>query len=239
MKPADLSVTATPHGKLDDTTPQAACAVASPEAPSAAGARPAATAGPAEQSTKPAPQAHPRANWWQRFIERMEVRVSRLSTRNNFWHRVCSWIWLPLAFRSGIKFHKGSVGTFAAVLPFRRFNRNWYSAMAGGALLANSEVAGGMYVFRKCGADYTVVCKRLEYDFLRPCVGPAVYQIEPLEDIDQLLHDKAEFNITLEMNIVQMVSPKQQRQRRVGRCIGQFHVTPKTNHRQRKHRLRS
>ena len=60
------------------------------------------------------------------------------------------------------------VNTFAAYLPFRRFNRNWYRAMAGGALLANSEIAGGMYVFGVCGADYTVVCKNLNYTFLRP-----------------------------------------------------------------------
>ena len=62
--------------------------------------------------------------------------------------------------------------TFSAVLPFRRFNRNWYRAMAGGALLANSEIAGGMYVFGVCGGDYTVVCKNLNYTFLRPCLGP-------------------------------------------------------------------
>ena len=62
--------------------------------------------------------------------------------------------------------------TFEAYLPFRRFNRNWYRALAGGALLANSEIAGGMYVFGVVGGDYTVVCKNLNYTFLRPCFGP-------------------------------------------------------------------
>ncbi|MFG0259670.1 MAG: hypothetical protein ACF8LK_04880, partial [Phycisphaerales bacterium JB041] len=33
---------------------------------------------------------------------RMEAFVSRLSTRNTCWHRVCSLIWLPYAFHSGI-----------------------------------------------------------------------------------------------------------------------------------------
>ena len=39
--------------------------------------------------------------------------------------------------------------------------------MAGAALLGNTEIAGGNYVFKVCGGDYTVVCKNLEYRFLR------------------------------------------------------------------------
>ena len=35
--------------------------------------------------------------------ERAEAFVSRLSTKNHFWHSVCSRIWLPYAFKSGIK----------------------------------------------------------------------------------------------------------------------------------------
>jgi len=79
------------------------------------------------------------------FLDRVEAYISRLSTRNNFWHRITSLIWLPFAFRSGIK--RLNTNTFTAILPFRRFNRNWYNAMAGAALLGNSEIAGGMYVF--------------------------------------------------------------------------------------------
>ena len=33
---------------------------------------------------------------------RLDDFISRLSTKNNFWHRVCSLIWLPFAWRSGI-----------------------------------------------------------------------------------------------------------------------------------------
>ena len=36
------------------------------------------------------------------FNERCEAFISRLSTRNWFWQKVCSLIWLPFAFRSGI-----------------------------------------------------------------------------------------------------------------------------------------
>lgn len=183
--------------------------------------------------------APPKPPLRQRVWHRMERWISELSTRNQFWNRVCSWIWLPLAFRSGIKFQKGSESTFSAVLPFRRFNRNWYNAMAGGALLGNAEVAGGMYVFEQCGADYTVVCKELSYKFMVPCHGPAVYRIEPRENVEQLVKAGGEFNVTLDMVVVQMVQAKDQRERRVGTCTATFHVTPKAVWRQRAARRRS
>ncbi len=192
-----------------------------------------------KDSAKPMDSKHTHVNLpsgrWYRFGVWLESKISRLSVRNTFWHRVCSLVWMPLAYRSGIKVQKGSISSFAAILPFRRFNRNWYKAMAGGALLANSELAGGMYVFRECAGDWTVVCKELNYKFLRPCFGPAVYNIEPREDLKGLLATGQEFNITLDMEIVQMVQAKIERQRRVGICTASFHVTPKTQHRKRKH----
>jgi hypothetical protein len=139
------------------------------------------------------------------LFERVEAFVSRLSTRNNFWHRVTSLIWLPYAFRSGIRMRRIDERTFAATLPFTRFNKNWYNAMAGAALLGNSEIAGGMYVFGVCGGDYTVVCKNLEYRFLRPCFGPAEYRIQPRDDIHALVAEGGEFNITIDLDIVQIL----------------------------------
>jgi hypothetical protein len=171
-----------------------------------------------------------------RLYDRVEAFVSRLSVRDNFWYRICSLIWLPYAFFSGIVIKQISAETYAAVLPFRRFNRNWYRAMAGGALLANSEIAGGMYVFGICGGDYTVVCKHLEYTFLRPCLGPAVYKMTPRENVRQLLSTGEEFNVTLDLEILQQVSSLGERDKRVGRCEATFHVTPKIQHKIRKAR---
>ena len=188
--------------------------------------------------TKPlraAPQA-PKVGWVKRLIHRAEARISRLSTKNNFWHRICSWVFLPLAYRSGIRFKHVAKDSFSVVLPFRRFNKNWYSAMAGASLLGNSEVAGGMFVFGKCGGDYTVVCKHLDYKFLRPCYGPAIYNIETSEDIDALVKDGGEFNITLDMTVVQAVHKKDKAEPRVGKAIVTFHVTPKAQARARWHR---
>ncbi len=177
------------------------------------------------------------------FRDRVEEYISRLSTRNNFWHRVCSMIWLPYAFRSGIRMKRVDADTFTAELPFRRFNRNWYNAMAGAALLANSEIAGGMYIFGITGGEYTIVCKELTYRFLRPCYGPALYRVMPREDLKTLVADGQEFNVTLDLDIIQqavipaaigsrardkrsLMSRMAARERRVGRCEVTFHVTP-------------
>lgn len=160
-------------------------------------------------------------------MDRLDAFISKLSTRNNFWHRVCSLFWLPYAFRSGIRMKRIDARTFQAVLPFRRFNRNWYNAMAGAALLGNCEIAGGTYVFGICGGDYTVVCKKLEYRFLRPCFGPAIYRINPREDIESLVGGRGEFNVTLDINIVQQIRKPGDKEKRVGKAIATFHVTPK------------
>ena len=185
---------------------------------------------------RPATARHPEQP--KTLIDRIEAFISKLSVRDNFWNSICSLIWLPLAFFSGIRMKELDPSTFAAraVLPFRRFNRNWYRAMAGGALLANSEIAGGMYVFGIVGADYTVVCKHLEYKFLRPCLGPAVYRIKAREDVKALMAGGAEFNVVTDMDILQQASRVGERDKRVGQCVATFHVTPKGQHKRKRAR---
>ena len=172
------------------------------------------------------------------LTQRLEAFISKLSTRNNFWHRVCSLVWLPYAFRSGITMKRVDSKTFTAVLPFRRFNRNWYNAMAGAALLGNSEVAAGMYLFSECGSNYIVVCKEMTYRFLRPCLGPAAYHIVNTEDIHEKLATDEEFNIRIEMEIRQQLR-KRGKELRIGRCFITFHCTPKSHAQQRLQRRNS
>ena len=190
------------------------------------------------QSSPPAetPEKEPKSNAMNTdkklgFWERVEAFITRLSTKNNFWHRVCSLIWLPFAFRSGISMRRITRDKFTAVLPFKRSNRNFYNAMAGAALLGNSEVAAGMFLFKNCGSDYAVVCKNMTYKFLRPCYGPAVYNIRDAEEVTTQLSDlmiqRIEFNIDFTMDITQIVH-KRGREVRVGRCDITFHCTPKS-----------
>lgn len=181
------------------------------------------------------------------LMDRIEQWIARLSAKSNFWHRVCSLIWLPFAFRSGIRMKKLDDQTFAAELPFRRFNRNWYNAMAGAALLGNAEIAGGMYIFGQCSGKYTIVCKELSYKFLRPCFGPALYKVVSSENLPELIATGQEFNVTVEMDVVQqavlpskaaslakdkkrsLVARLAAKDRRVGKVIATFHVTPQVH----------
>jgi len=178
-------------------------------------------------------QDDPPAGWWGRKMRSIERWLSRKSTQSNRWHRFLAWIFLPLAYRSGIKLGKQTGDGYEAVMPFSRFNKNWYSAMAGAALLANSEVAGGMYIFDKVGSEYTVVCKELNYKFRRPCLGPAIYRIRAVDDLDELRRHHLEFNATLEMQVIQAVHHKDDRERKVGTCTVTFHVAPKAKLRAR------
>ncbi len=195
---------------------------------------PASVSSSASNSGAATPAHEGKRSIWQR----MEAFISRLSTRNWFWHKVCSLIWLPYAFRSGISMKRLDNRRFRAVLPFKRVNRNWYNAMAGAALLGNSEVAAGMFLFGEIGGEYIVVCKEMKYKFLRPCLGPAVYEIVNTEDLQTKVSAGGEFNINLEMEIRQQLKQKG-RELRVGRCDITFHCTPKAMLKAKQERKRS
>lgn len=158
---------------------------------------------------------------------RFEAWLETLVSRNRFFHKFLSMIYLPLAFHSGIRMKKVGANTFTYVLPFRRFNKNWYKAMAGAALVANSEIAAGLYLMGELKGRWTVICRHLNYRFLRPCFGPAIYKITPVQDLAALMNEGKEFNVDLVIDIIQQVSNPRKRPPKVGRCNITFHVTPK------------
>ncbi|MEM1353966.1 MAG: hypothetical protein AAGH88_03690 [Planctomycetota bacterium] len=178
-------------------------------------------------------QGDPPTGWWGEKYRRFETWLTRKSNESNGWHRLLAKLFLPLAYRSGIKLGQQTDDGYEAVVPFTSFNKNWYNAMAGAALLANSEVAGGMYIFNQVGPDYTVVCKELQYKFRLPCLGPAIYRVKPVDDIEELKRHKLEFNVTVEMQVVQAVRHKDQKERKVGKATATFHVAPKAKLRAR------
>ena len=161
------------------------------------------------------------------ILDRVEAWLSRVSMKSNLVRKAFASIWLPYAFRSGLTMTRVDKQSFVAVLPFRRVNRNWYNAMAGAALLGNSEVAGGLYLFGRCGSDYIVVCKEMRYRFMRPCYGPAMYEVMNAGDLDAKLSAGGEFNIPLEMEIRQHVHKPGIKAPLVGKCDITFHCTPK------------
>lgn len=189
------------------------------------------------------------------IMDRLESSIAKLSSRGGFWQKITSLIWLPYAFKSGIRMKRVDERTFTAELPFRRFNRNWYNAMAGASLLANAEIAGGMYVMNITGGGYTLVCKELSYKFLRPCFGPAIYKVVPREDIHALIATGKEFNITVDLEVVQqpvlpaaignrgkkdsLVARLAAKERRVGKAVATFHVVPVLHHKAKRGSVRA
>ncbi|MFM9098360.1 MAG: hypothetical protein ACKOQW_08740 [Phycisphaerales bacterium] len=160
--------------------------------------------------------------------DRMEAWLSRVSNQNELVRKLFSSIWLPYAFRSGITMKSVSDRSFVAVLPFRRFNRNWYNAMAGAAAREEVHASRHLAVAQEGGADYIVVCKEMRYRFLRPCVGPAVYRVCGGDELGERIAKGGEFNIDLVMDIVQQVRPgRGGREKRVGQCDITFHCMPK------------
>ena len=183
---------------------------------------------PDPQTATDLPAANP-ARPRLRGMARLEAWLETLAHRYAFIRKITSRLFLPIAFHSGLMMKKLDPHTFTYVLPFRRFNRNFYDAMAGAALVANSEIAAGMYLFGELGGRWTIVCKNINYRFLRPCLGPAIYKVKPLEDLKAKLLTGQEFNIDLALEILQQVSG-QRRHPRVGRCEVTFHCTPKGPH---------
>jgi hypothetical protein len=66
----------------------------------------------------------------------------------------------------------------------------------------------------------------MKYRFLRPCFGPAVYDVVNSENLESKLTEGDEFNIDLDIEIRQRLK-KKGRDLRVGRCEITFHCTPK------------
>ena len=58
----------------------------------------------------------------------------------------------------------------------------------------------------------------------------------PRENVRQLLSTGEEFNVTLDLEILQQVSSVGERDKRVGKCEATFHVTPKIQHKIKKAR---
>jgi bisphosphoglycerate-independent phosphoglycerate mutase (AlkP superfamily) len=52
----------------------------------------------------------------------------------------------------------------------------------------------------------------------------------PRENVRQLIAGGQEFNVTLDLEILQQVYNPMERDKRVGRCQATFHVTPKMQH---------
>ncbi len=168
---------------------------------------------------------YPPTGLWGRTYRSIEEKFSKLCFENNLWYRVLTKIYLPLAAKSNMKLGSWEGDVYETVLPFKRFNKNWYNAMAGAAILANTEIAGGMAIFKLVGEKYTVVCKEMSYKFRLPCQSAATYRVKILDDIQSLMKTKVEFNLNMEIEVVAKMKNKM---RKIGTSKITFHVAAKS-----------
>jgi len=168
---------------------------------------------------------YPPTGRWGMFYRRVEQKLSKLCFENNFFYKILTSIYLPLASKAGMKLGKQVGEVYETVLPFKRFNKNWYDAMAGAAILANTEIAGGMAIFQLVGEKYTVVCKELSYKFRLPCQSDATYRVKILDDIHKLMKTKPEFNLRMEIDVLAEMRNKM---RKIGSSSVTFHIAAKS-----------
>jgi hypothetical protein len=105
-----------------------------------------------------------------------EVRLNKLSIKKPFLNRVLGLVFMPFIARSGLKVNYDP-DNFYVYLPKKRFNSNWYGTMAGAAILGNSELAAGSYLFMLTRGEYRMVCTRLDYRFLLPSTDSVTFKV--------------------------------------------------------------
>ena len=112
----------------------------------------------------------------------------RAGVRDNFWNSICSLIWLPLAFFSGIRMKEMDPQTFVAA----RCCRSAASTATGTARWPAGPA--GQQRDRRRHVRLRHLRRRLhrrlqasELHVPAPCFGPAVYRMTPRENIKPLI----------------------------------------------------
>lgn len=166
--------------------------------------------------------------WSDRNYDYCERRLTQMAIFNPFWRRILSFFWMPFAYHSGIRLVARQGEALNVFLPYRRPNRNWYGDMAGAALLGNAEIAAGLILFERCGADCIIVCRKMSFEFRSSCTGAALYVVRATTDIGDKIAAGRPFECAMEMDVFQCESgTAQASKKRVGHCKMSFSVTQK------------
>lgn len=97
--------------------------------------------------------------------------------------------------------------------------------MAGGAILGNSELAAGSYLFMLSKGEYRMICTSLNYRFLLPSIDAIMYKaFVDLEELADKIKTGDKFNI--EMTIKVFRTSKNKATRRIGSGTISFHMWP-------------
>lgn len=153
--------------------------------------------------------------------QRTRIALKRLTTRSRFWHNALTMVFMPSLWRSGIRLRL-MPDHFQGVLPFNRNNRNFDGDVAGAALLGNCEVAAGGYIFYAAEGAFSVVCKKLSFNFRRPCRAAVEYRVGLRDDLAGLVAARRPFTMDLNVEVIELG----QIRRQIGTATATFHARP-------------
>ena len=156
---------------------------------------------------------------------KLEKYFNRLSMKSGFFNRLLSFFYMPFVFKSGLKINFVE-NDYYAILPKKRFNKNWYGTMAGGPILGNSELAAGSYLFMLSKGEYRMICTHLNYRFLLPSLDSVMYKaFVDLEELASKIKTGEKFNIDMTIKVFRLKN-KDNAGRRIGSGSISFHVWP-------------
>ena len=130
-------------------------------------------------------------------------------------------VFMPSVWRSGIRLRL-MPDHFQGVLPFNRSNRNFDGDVAGAALLGNCEIAAGGYIFYAADGAFSVVCKKLSFNFRRPCRAAVEYRVALRDELAGLVAARLPFTMDLDVEVFELGEVR----RRIGNATATFHARP-------------
>jgi hypothetical protein len=155
----------------------------------------------------------------------LEKRLNKLSMKHPLLNRLLSLFFMPFVFKSGLRINFDP-DNYYAILPKRRINQNWYGTMGGGAILGNTELAAGSYLFLMTRGEYRMVCKSLDYRFLLPSTEAVMYKATcNLEELDEKVRQGGKFNIDMDIKVYRTAEGNKPG-KRIGGGLITFHVWP-------------
>ncbi|WP_114416544.1 hypothetical protein [Marinospirillum perlucidum] len=155
----------------------------------------------------------------------LEVRLNQLSIKYAFLNRILGFLFMPFIARSGLKVNYDPAN-FYAYLPKKRFNSNWYGTMAGAAILGNSELAAGSYLFMLTRGEYRMVCTHLDYRFLLPSTDSVTFKVSlDQEELAEKVKQGGQFMIDMTLKLYRATS-RDKTGKRIGSGDISFKVWP-------------
>lgn len=136
----------------------------------------------------------------------LEIKLNKLSIKSPLMNRLLGFFFMPFIARSGLKVNY-DLNRFYAYLPKKRFNSNWYGTQSGAAILGNSELAAGAYLFMLTRGEYRMVCTHLDYRFLLPSTDPVIFTVDlDRADLDAKLAAGGQFMMDLTLKLYRATS---------------------------------